>query len=128
MILKDSFFELISMSSSEESLRGKVRLNPSHHIFLSHFPGSPVTPGVCLIQIGTEIIEHVLSLELCLKSVQNIKFRKTIVPGIDGIEPEFVITKIRKDGNELKASISIECESVHYVKMSVTYTIENEVR
>ena len=33
----------------------KVILNPDHLIYKAHFPGQPVTPGVCILQIIQEL-------------------------------------------------------------------------
>ena len=31
-----------------------LRLNPDHPIYHAHFPGNPITPGVCIVQIVGE--------------------------------------------------------------------------
>ena len=34
----------------------KIRLNPDHEIYRAHFPGNPITPGVCIVQIISEVL------------------------------------------------------------------------
>ena len=56
MKLINDFFEIVSKESGEGTLKCKVRLHPEHFIYQAHFPGNPVTPGVCLVQMAAEIL------------------------------------------------------------------------
>ena len=56
MKLINDFFEVIALTPSEGELRCKVKFNPEHFIYKAHFPGNPVTPGVCLVQMAAEIL------------------------------------------------------------------------
>lgn len=60
----------------------RIRLNPDHRIFEGHFPGNPVLPGVCLVQIIKESMETVTGQSLQLLQIQDIKFTQTINPGL----------------------------------------------
>ena len=55
-------------------------LNPDHSIFKGHFPGAPITPGVCQIEIVKEVLEEILGKTLILSEAKNIKFTHTIDP------------------------------------------------
>ncbi|HEU0135737.1 MAG TPA: 3-hydroxyacyl-ACP dehydratase [Flavobacterium sp.] len=57
-----------------------VVLNPSHEIFKGHFPGNPVTPGVCMMQIIKDLAEDITGFELRLQSAINVKFMALINP------------------------------------------------
>ena len=52
--------------SSRSNTSFRLRLNPEHFIYQAHFPGEPVTPGVCILQIGKELLAELLqeSLEI----------------------------------------------------------------
>ena len=56
-MLRNSFFNILNMVSGSDGLEVMIRLNPEHEIFRAHFPGQPITPGVCQIQMVTEISE-----------------------------------------------------------------------
>ena len=57
-----------------------VGLNPRHPIYDGHFPGNPVVPGVCQVQMVKEGLEAVRQTPGLLTSAGNIKFLNMIVP------------------------------------------------
>ncbi len=119
MILKDDFFYMTESHSDEGNLRFRVRLNPEHFIFRVHFVGNPVVPGVCLIQMATELLESHLNCRLLLDTATSIKFKRPIHPGI---EPEFAFSKVQTEENGLtKAVFMIQDEEAQYAKMSLLY-------
>jgi 3-hydroxyacyl-[acyl-carrier-protein] dehydratase len=87
-MLQNDFFRIISSESLPpapgqegiENLRIVVELDPSHRIYAGHFPGNPVVPGVCEIQIVKEALFSVKGLQGVLVSAGNIKFLNIIKP------------------------------------------------
>lgn len=57
-----------------------IALNPAHPIFRGHFPGQPVLPGVCMIEMLKEVLEDLLRQELRISGAPVIKFLAMIVP------------------------------------------------
>ena len=85
MLLND----LYTVEQSEAGKTGNgfsvlVRLNPFHEIFSGHFPGNPVLPGVCFIQILKEILMDQLGAGLVLNNFGSIKFFSVVNPGANG--------------------------------------------
>ena len=78
-MLKNDFYQILDETASET----RVRLNPAHVIYQAHFPGRPITPGACQIQMVTEILAGRLGAEVSLTA---IKARGS--PGTDGPFPE----------------------------------------
>ena len=68
-----------------------VTLDCNHPIFQGHFPGNPVVPGVCQIQMVKELVEKIVSHPLNLVESDNVKFLSMINP-IDNPQLEFKIT------------------------------------
>ena len=122
MTLINDFFEIVSKESGEGTLKCKVRLHPEHFIYQAHFPGNPVTPGVCLVQMAAEILEQEYQQSLMLSLLKNIKFKKIVHPED---EPTFVFTKVVKAEGMLSANVSIEDEEFQYVKMSLQYMCDH---
>src|SRR5690606_33519194 len=60
-----------------------IKLNAAHNIFKGHFPGNPVTPGVCMMQIIKEITQQAMDAKLTMQSASNVKFTALINPEIN---------------------------------------------
>lgn len=80
-MLQPVFYSFISFASNgNSSLEAKFLLNPAHPVFAGHFPGQPVVPGVCMLQIIKEGLEQVVGRKIILTQAANIKFLSMLVP------------------------------------------------
>lgn len=102
-MLLNNFYEVKEQSASQAESRttisAQVVIHKSHPIFSGHFPGLPIVPGVCMIQMVKEIFETHLKAPLLLSSAGNIKFLSVINP---------------EKNNELNVEISFTENSGHY--------------
>ena len=80
MMLRDDFYYVTESVKNSSSAVYHVLLNPGHVIFGAHFPGEPVTPGVCLIQMGKELVEDFVGRQIGLKMLKNVKFLSVVSP------------------------------------------------
>ena len=122
MKLLNDFYSIVDETSCDGTYNCKVKMNPKHGLYKVHFPGNPVTPGVCLVQMATEILERKYDKKLQLSEAVNIKFRKTVGPDD---EPTFVINKAVFEDDQLKTSVTIEDSEDQYVKMSLIYKVSD---
>jgi len=76
----DNFYTLNSISTEGLQTKALITINKDHEVFLGHFPGNPVTPGVCMMQIIKELTEKVVGKKLFMQSSSNIKFMALINP------------------------------------------------
>jgi 3-hydroxyacyl-[acyl-carrier-protein] dehydratase len=98
-MLQNDFFTISSLSGENPSFKVSLSLNPRHRIFEGHFPGQPVVPGVCLMQMVKEVTETTLACSgLRLVKADQLKFILPIDPGKVG-ELEMKLD-CRKDANE----------------------------
>ena len=58
----------------------KVRLNPDCKVYEGHFPGSPVSPGVCNIQMMLECAEQVAQHPLDVRKISRCRFTTLLSP------------------------------------------------
>jgi len=85
-MLQKSFYNLLSVrekSDLSETVRkfsALVEIIPTHPVFAGHFPGNPVVPGVCQIEIIREILMEILKKSVMIKKSGNIKFLSMINP------------------------------------------------
>ncbi len=81
MLQEKGFYRLLSQVENEGGkYTVQIRLNPEHEIFEGHFPGNPVTPGACMIQMVKELTEGILGYKLRMKQASNVKFMALINP------------------------------------------------
>ena len=57
-----------------------IALNGECGIFKGHFPGSPITPGACLLQIAVELCKNAFGCKCALARCKNVKFLQVINP------------------------------------------------
>lgn len=57
-----------------------MEIDKNSEIFKGHFPGQPVLPGACMLQIVKEILTMELNLKLKLKKASQVKFLEVIDP------------------------------------------------
>jgi 3-hydroxyacyl-[acyl-carrier-protein] dehydratase len=62
------------------SVTAGISLDPGHTIYQGHFPGNPVVPGVCQIQIVKELVETTVGEALKLIESDTVKFLNMISP------------------------------------------------
>ncbi|PHS67735.1 MAG: 3-hydroxyacyl-ACP dehydratase [Flavobacterium sp.] len=79
-MLIEGLYKVDELNGSEEVITAKITLDASHDIFKGHFPGNPIMPGVCMMQIIKELTEEILDKELLLQTSTNIKFMAKINP------------------------------------------------
>jgi 3-hydroxyacyl-[acyl-carrier-protein] dehydratase len=66
------------------TLTARLHLRFPHPIFDGHFPGRPVLPGACLVQLATELAPALAGTEVRLIRAGQIKFISMIDPLRDG--------------------------------------------
>ena len=84
-MLSGVFFDIQSFTLEESEATTQkylvlATLNSNHPIYLGHFPGNPVVPGVCQVQMVKELVELAVKLPLKLRESDNIKFLSMINP------------------------------------------------
>lgn len=118
-ILTD-FYTLQSYEKTENgSFTAQISLNKDHDIFKGHFPGNPVTPGVCMMQIVKELTEEFTGSSLFLKTASNVKFMAIINPFET---PDLKIQlDITENGGDVKVKNTTSFGETIALKMSVNY-------
>ena len=103
-----------------DHLGATVRLLPESAVYRGHFPGYPITPGVCLVQIALELIEEMAGQAghddktVRLVAAKNIKFTSPVIPE-EGMELRFNLS-----GSGGNWSVEIGSGDVLCAKMSLT--------
>lgn len=79
-MLKGDFYNIDTQEYRPGKIRAVIRFNPGHPVFQGHFPGNPVVPGACMVQLVKEFMEEGTTLRLRITSAPSIKFLSVINP------------------------------------------------
>lgn len=79
-MLKDSFYTIASISHQDNTILAELQFMSEHDIFAGHFPGQPVVPGACMLQIVREVLSDNLNAPYRLKTASNLKFIAPVDP------------------------------------------------
>ena len=116
MKLLDAMYSIVSA----EGQQLRLQLHPEHEIYQAHFPGNPITPGVCIVQIIGELLSGRVSRPLALSKITNLKFNATISP-IDNPEVEVVFTSVEDTGEACIAKGAIMDGETAMTKFSLVF-------
>lgn len=118
MILKNSLYHITSKNDTVPAYA--IMLQADHAIYRAHFPGQPVTPGVCIVQMAVELLSDHLGKPLQLVGAKNIKFMSVISP-IETPCVTFIFDKILPQGDgTTKAQLTVSAGEAQLTKISMT--------
>jgi 3-hydroxyacyl-[acyl-carrier-protein] dehydratase len=92
-------FSIDKLTHDGGSITTILSVNKDSEIFNGHFPGRPVVPGACMLQVVKDVLETALNKTLQLKKAGQLKFISMIDP------------------NEAQA-----------VQLDIAYTFEEEIK
>lgn len=116
-MLLGSLYHIIETTPNDGGFYAKVKLDAKHPIFEGHFPGNPVLPGVCQIQIVEEMLSKVSGRKQQLKTSGYIKFLHTVNPVTsDVLEMEITLSEKENSPTEVNASYQWDNRTVFKFK------------
>ncbi|KAF2336408.1 hotdog family protein [Flavobacterium daemonense] len=83
MVLKDFYKILSEEKTGDSKYTITILVNEKHEVFKGHFPGNPIMPGVCMIQIIKELTEKITQETLMIQTLANVKFMALINPEVN---------------------------------------------
>ena len=96
-----------------------IVLNPENEVFKGHFPGNPVTPGVCMLQIIKELTESRVGYSLFMQKITNVKFMAVINP--EKTPDLIIINDFTDSEEEIKVRNTIQYDDTIALKVVVTF-------
>ena len=79
MLLND-LFTIDDLRPEDGAARAVLLIDAGHPIFGGHFPGRPLLPGACQLQVVREVLSAVMGSECRLLKADQIKFLTMIDP------------------------------------------------
>lgn len=97
-MLLNNLFSISAENQSPGLINATIRIHGDHAVFLGHFPGHPVLPGVTMVQIVRELMETEMERKLRVIEIENLKFLSLINPEQNS-EIEVSVSYVKKDDN-----------------------------
>lgn len=120
MKLLNDFFELMLMRITENKFHVEVELNPEHEIFLGHFPGNPVVPGVCMVQMLKEVLACYHGKEFTMKDASQLKFLAILNPKeVKSLSIQYTVVKSENDS--MVVSGTFQKDELIFLKFKCTF-------
>jgi 3-hydroxyacyl-[acyl-carrier-protein] dehydratase len=76
----EAIFKIEKLENSDNLIKAELSINANSPIFKGHFPGQPVVPGACILQVVKEVLEDALGQSLQIQKAGNLKFIAMIDP------------------------------------------------
>jgi len=110
MLLNKLFIiDTIDVSPDFGRVNAVITLLKDHPVFKGHFPGNPILPGVCTVQIIGELLEHALKKELMLIRASTIKYLRFINPILNPAI-QYNLTILTSGAGIIKCNATISAE------------------
>ncbi len=114
----NELYTIENIGAAGDSLTAVVKFNPAHWIYSCHFPGNPITPGVCIVHVARELVSTHLNKALHIRMIKSIKFLNIINPETDG-SIRFLFTLHEEQNNTIRAEVNVENSITVVVKMNI---------
>lgn len=119
MIFLNNLYNIVSSTEeSDSAARFEISLIPESEVFAAHFPGEPIMPGACILQVALELYNSWKQSQAVISKVTNLKFLSVISP--DKVTTLSVSIEIKKK-EEDQTSIKVDFydADTEYTKMSL---------
>ncbi len=117
-MLRDNFFKVLKQAHETDVVTATLSIEKDHDILKGHFPGQPVVPGVCVMQMVKELLEDSLGKSLRLKVADNMKFMAVIDPNqVSDIEANIVY---HVNGRTIAINASLFSGATTFFKLKAT--------
>ena len=120
MILKDNLYTVVSgFTTANPPTACRIALNAEHTIYRAHFPGHPITPGVCIIQMAVELLEELVQSPLTLSEAKNVKYMSVLSP-TETPEATYTFDSIDQVEATVRAQVTVSAAQRQIAKISMT--------
>ncbi len=114
MMLLDQFFTISKLEKSGFDIKAELIIEKGHKIFDGHFPGQPVVPGVCMMQMVKEIMEQVIQKRTNLVKAHEMKFLAIIDPRLNNIISATLKYSFEENGDLAVSASFFKEELTHF--------------
>jgi len=107
-MLRESLYTIGILQADGENVSARVTFNPQHEIFKGHFPGQPVVPGACMVQILKDALHTAYPQRVRLTKGGDIKFLAAVDPNNNPVvQLQLHVISRENDRLDVAATLSI---------------------
>jgi 3-hydroxyacyl-[acyl-carrier-protein] dehydratase len=117
-LLLNDLYIIESQMNEDNRLLATLKLNSEHSIFKGHFPGHPVLPGVCMMEMIGEILGEFFRQPFRISHIPIIKFLRMIDPNKDPVVS--LELKYQQESQNISTSGRIFSGSEIFMKFQLT--------
>ncbi|MEO7531065.1 MAG: 3-hydroxyacyl-ACP dehydratase [Sediminibacterium sp.] len=122
-MLEGNFFTISAIQKEEALTKVMVEINPAHTIFEGHFPGQPVVPGACLLQILKEVLQNITGQILQLQKANQLKFISLIDPSKNHVL-QLRVTHSAPENSKISVSATVLFDTTVAFKFNGVFQFE----
>lgn len=118
----NNLFTINSQEIAEGEARFVIQLAPEHRIYKGHFPGDGITPGVCILQMASDLFSLIHQQDFAISNLKSVKFMQLIRPSVTPtVTYEFTYQPAETEGCfDAKCTVSHENEIL--TKTTLTFS------
>ncbi|HAD33586.1 MAG TPA: hypothetical protein DCF44_03680 [Chitinophagaceae bacterium] len=121
-MIQNKLFSIDILEKHDTGLRAQLSILPDAEILKGHFPGQPVLPGVCQLQIIKEILEMNLGKKLMMFHSPMVKFLTMMAPPhVHQIHCSIQCS--RNEAGELQVSATLLQDELIFLKFKGAFKI-----
>lgn len=123
MKFEDYYYKVYSMHTNwADSMMEHIAFLPDCDIFRGHFPGRPVCPGACNLQLIKDVAQRLTERKLLISTIRQCRFTALATPDTcPEVDVRVNITARTEAGYSITACISDERQT--YVEFKGDMTI-----
>lgn len=116
MLLND-LYTISDTQTSDNKIGCRIVFDAEHAIFGGHFPGQPIVPGVCMMEMVKELVQQQTGKQFVLRTAGNVKFLRLITPDIQPIAS----ISWQQNGDSYKVNASFSGDTAVLFKLDGHY-------
>ena len=111
-MLIENYYKVNDIIAGTEKTLFIVFLKPDCKVYEGHFPGIPISPGACNIQMIKECAESIAGKYLFMNHLQHCRLTTLITPLVYPQVEVTILMEKKADVYKLKATIG-KCEEIY---------------
>lgn len=110
-----NYYHIISQQIEEQSATFIVTLEPSCPVYDGHFPGNPIAPGACNIEMVRQCASIAMGKDIRITAIRLCKFMMLIRPSIS----EQLTIQMNWIAERMSATIIVEDKLAVQLKLTI---------